>query len=113
MRASRVPGNGAPSSDVGGRRAVLVLIRFVAVLFSLSVVVRLLLSLWRALMPVREPREAPPSGVALVRDRVCNTFLPRDRALVATIDGHEEYFCSDRCRAKALTDGVGSPPVVP
>ena len=102
MRAVRVAGSGVRSSDIGGRRAVLVLIRFVAVLFSLSVVVRLLLSLWHALVPVRERREAPPSGVTLVRDRVCNTFLPRERALVATIGGREEHFCSERCRTRAV-----------
>jgi YHS domain-containing protein len=73
------------------------------VLFSLSAIARLLLSLWHALLPVRERREAPPSGVTLVRDRVCNTFLPRERALVARIDGHDEYFCSEACHAKALS----------
>jgi YHS domain-containing protein len=37
----------------------------------------------------------------LVRDRVCNTHVPRSRALVANIDGHEEYFCSKACRDRA------------
>jgi hypothetical protein len=93
---------------------MLVLVRLVAVLFSLSVVVRLLLSLWHALVPVRERREAPPAGVAMVRDRVCNTFLPRERALTATIDGCEEHFCSEGCRSRALLDGrVGAPHVEP
>jgi hypothetical protein len=93
---------------------VLVLVRLVAVLFSLSVVVRLLLSLWHALVPVRERREAPPAGVAMVRDRVCNTFLPRERALTATINGREECFCSADCRAKALhLPRSGFPPVTP
>lgn len=45
----------------------------------------------------------PPLGPAedLVRDRVCNTYVPRSRALVATIDGHEEHFCSPGCRDRA------------
>jgi hypothetical protein len=35
-------------------------------------------------------RECPRSGVTLVRDRVCNTFLARKRALVAMIDDRDE-----------------------
>ena len=38
----------------------------------------------------------------MVRDRVCNTFLPRERALRAVVDGHEEHFCSAACRDRAL-----------
>ena len=38
----------------------------------------------------------------LVRDRVCNTFLPRDRAIHALVNGHEEHFCSTACRDQAL-----------
>jgi len=37
----------------------------------------------------------------LVRDRVCNTFLPRDRAIHALVNGHEEHFCSTACRDRA------------
>lgn len=38
----------------------------------------------------------------LVRDRVCNTFVARDRAVVATIGGEVEHFCSTTCRDAAL-----------
>jgi hypothetical protein len=38
----------------------------------------------------------------LVRDRVCNTFVARDRAVAATIDGQTEHFCSAACRDAAL-----------
>ena len=34
----------------------------------------------------------------MVRDRVCNTFLPRSRALVERVGGETHYFCSERCR---------------
>jgi hypothetical protein len=90
------------------------LVRFLAVVFAVSVIARFVASLWRALVRAPEQREAPPAGVTLVRDRVCNTFLPRERAVVATIDGHDEYFCSERCRSKALRDGgSGAPRVEP
>jgi hypothetical protein len=47
-----------------------------------------------------------PAGAAkgneLVRDRVCNTFLPRERAIRALVNGQEEHFCSVTCRDRAL-----------
>ncbi|HJS59281.1 MAG TPA: hypothetical protein VKA01_14360 [Vicinamibacteria bacterium] len=43
-----------------------------------------------------------PRASELVRDRMCNTFVPRERALVASIAGREERFCSAACRDKAL-----------
>jgi hypothetical protein len=42
----------------------------------------------------------------LVRDRVCNTFLPRESALRATVSGREEHFCSAACRDRALAGGT-------
>lgn len=44
----------------------------------------------------------PASGRDMVRDRVCNTFLPRERALRALIRGEEAHFCSPACRDRAL-----------
>jgi len=40
----------------------------------------------------------------MVRDRVCNTFLPRSRAIVEKTGGEEHFFCSDRCRRRFLED---------
>lgn len=46
---------------------------------------------------------APASGAprfegAMVRDRVCQTFLPRSRALHLRLGGAEHFFCSESCR---------------
>jgi hypothetical protein len=46
-------------------------------------------------------RRAVKSG-DLVRDRICNTHVPRQRAVVARIAGREEHFCSVACRDEAL-----------
>jgi hypothetical protein len=52
---------------------------------------------------VAAPAPGPALGAReLVRDRVCNTFLARDRALVATVAGEVEHFCSAACRDRAL-----------
>jgi hypothetical protein len=50
----------------------------------------------------RTRRPVPRQGEDLVRDRICNTHVPRSRALTAVVEGHEEYFCSEACRQKAL-----------
>ena len=37
----------------------------------------------------------------LVRDPVCNTYVPRSRALTAVVEGRTEHFCSEACRDRA------------
>jgi hypothetical protein len=56
---------------------------------------------------LRDRPAGPPSG-DLVRDRVCNTFLPRERALTATIAGQQEHFCSSTCRERARAAASGA-----
>jgi len=43
----------------------------------------------------------------MVRDRICNTYLPRPRAL--TVEGEEgqHFFCSERCRQIHLARKAG------
>ena len=40
----------------------------------------------------------------MVRDRVCNTFLPRSSALVERVGRETHYFCSESCRTRFLGD---------
>jgi hypothetical protein len=87
---------------------MMLLIRLLQILVFL-LVVRMLLrgvaTFFGALQaPARpaQPRAEPGCPTELVRDRVCNTFLPRDRALVARVAGQEQHFCSSACRDKAL-----------
>lgn len=46
--------------------------------------------------PTAGPRAA--TEVDLVRDRVCNTFVDRKRAVTRTVNGETAYFCSAACR---------------
>jgi len=46
------------------------------------------------------PPAAPDALDPMVRDRVCNTFLPRSRALVVPTGGEDLFFCSETCRDK-------------
>jgi hypothetical protein len=48
------------------------------------------------------PSRAKAAG-AMVRDRECNTFLPRERALELHAGGQTHYFCSEACRDRFLS----------
>ena len=91
-----------PGRKSGPDRMLGLILRVLTVIFFLRFVIRALAAFMRPARrstPARPP--APLSG-ELVRDRVCNTFVPRDRALRAVVGGAEEHFCSAACRDKAL-----------
>ena len=48
------------------------------------------------------PPASPPARDPMVRDRVCNTFLPRARALEARVGHETHFFCSEACRSRFL-----------
>jgi len=80
-------------------------------LVGLSWLIRRWLVPRRPSEPFRSPRRKVPKTTdeAMVRDRICNTFLPRSRALVARVGPEEHFFCSESCRKKFLGAGVESP----
>jgi uncharacterized protein len=45
---------------------------------------------------------SPPRQISgtMVKDEVCNTYLPKEEAIRDVIDGKEVYFCSKECRGK-------------
>lgn len=78
----------------------LVLVRAIVVLLVVRLLGRFVAAVFQGM------RETPPAGDAareMVRDQVCNTFLPRDRALTALVGGREAHFCSPACRDRALS----------
>ena len=58
----------------------------------------------RRASPARRPGRPDRlrSDGKMVRDRVCNTFLPRSRAIILREEGQERFFCSERCRTTYL-----------
>jgi YHS domain-containing protein len=38
----------------------------------------------------------------MVKDETCNTYLPREEAILEKVEGKEYYFCSQECRKKFL-----------
>jgi len=79
------------------------LLRIALVLFLVRLGLRLAVDLFA-------PRPVPQKGTVdeLVRDRVCNTFVPRDRAVRILVGGHEEHFCSSVCAQRALSESAGN-----
>lgn len=80
------------------------LFQIIFVLFLVRLALRGFAALVRASRPApSEPPQRDSLGATeLIRDRVCNTFLPRSGAVRAIVAGHEEHFCSTACRDKAL-----------
>jgi hypothetical protein len=74
------------------------LVRIVLVLLVMRFVLRFVAAIVQG---YRDADRRPAPATEMVRDRVCGTFLPRSRALVAEVDGREQYFCSRACRDRA------------
>lgn len=47
------------------------------------------------------PTTRRSSGL-MVKDEICNTYLPKEDAIKEVFDGKEYYFCSNECRQKFL-----------
>ena len=84
---------------------IVAFVRFVIALFLVRIAFRFIAGVIQGL---REPPPGGPSSIDMVRDRVCNTFLPRERAVTAVVGGREMHFCSAACRDRALALPSGS-----
>lgn len=62
-------------------------------------VIRAFLSFFRT-RPKNE--EKPKTLKTMVKDEVCNMYIPKDEALREVKDGREYYFCSQACRSRFL-----------
>ena len=40
---------------------------------------------------------ASPDATEMVKDPNCDMYVPKPEAIRKTIQGHEHYFCSERC----------------
>ena len=79
---------------------IVAFVRFVIALFLVRIAFRFVAGVIQGLR--ERPATTGRGGVDMVRDRVCNTFLPRERALTAIVGGREMHFCSAACRDRAL-----------
>ena len=73
-------------------------------------IARILRSLRRGQQARHRAVQPTPSTGRMVRDRVCETFLPANMALSLKRRGATHYFCSEECRTRFLAAEQGSSP---
>ena len=77
---------------------------YVVTAYVIYLFLRILFSPRRPSRPAR-PR-ARLSGI-MVKDEVCNTYLPKDEAFLERANGEDHFFCSQECRRKFLEQRKG------
>jgi len=50
----------------------------------------------------KPPRASKGTSGIMVKDDICNTYLPKENAIRQVHEGKEYYFCSSECRQKFL-----------
>jgi YHS domain-containing protein len=50
----------------------------------------------------KEPNTQPKKTNLMVKDEVCNTYLPKDDAIEFNFKGQKLFFCSNECKQKFL-----------
>lgn len=77
------------------------LIFVAAIVYLVMAVVRFFRNIGR-----NRPSTAPPKKITgvMVKDEICNTYLPREIALREVSGGKEHFFCSGECRARFLDE---------
>ena len=69
------------------------------VLYVIFILVRFIQSIGRAKRPAGASRSEQGT---MVKDEICNMYLPREEAIREIREGREHYFCSDECRRKFI-----------
>jgi uncharacterized protein len=69
------------------------------VLYVIFILVRFIQSIGRAKRPAESSRAEQGT---MVKDEICNMYLPREEAIREIREGREHYFCSDECRRKFI-----------
>jgi YHS domain-containing protein len=64
------------------------------------------LKIWlRNNITIERQRKSRPAGEiddVMVKDPVCNVYIPKRHAVSVEIDGEKLYFCSEKCKEEYL-----------
>jgi len=76
------------------------MLRFIFV----AALIYLAFQIWRFIYNVNRysqpsPKRSRLAGV-MVKDEICQTYLPEEEAIKEKIDGRVYYFCSEECRQR-------------
>ncbi|MFZ2053331.1 MAG: hypothetical protein WAU81_03950 [Candidatus Aminicenantales bacterium] len=99
-KASRRIDSGLSFSYI--RKMIGVLFRFLFYVLLAYVIYLFLRLLFFPRRLSRRDQPRPQLSGIMVKDEVCNTYLPKDEAILETTDGEDHYFCSEECRRKFL-----------
>ncbi len=77
------------------------IIFFAFLVYSSLRIFRFIQSLRSRAIPKAERPSKSLSGV-MVKDEICQTYLPKEDAIKELKDGKEYYFCSRECQEKSL-----------
>lgn len=67
--------------------------------YAIYMIVKFFSALNRGNRPQAPKQKA---GGIMVKDEVCNTYLPKEEAVRELYQGQEYFFCSEECRRKFL-----------
>jgi uncharacterized protein len=69
----------------------------------IAYVIYLVIKSYQSLKKSKKASQKPNSKPGImVKDEVCNTYLPKEEAIKEIYKGKEYYFCSNECRQKFL-----------
>ncbi len=67
----------------------------------IAYLIYIVIKTYQSLKRVKKPPQRPSSKPGImVKDQICNTYLPKEDAIKEIYEGKEYYFCSDECRNK-------------
>ncbi len=78
------------------------LIFLALLLYLIYLIVRFFQSIGQPSKKDRSTADSLPRR-RMVKDEICNTYIPEEEALKETWKGQVYYFCSEECRQKFLT----------
>jgi len=69
----------------------------------LGYLIFLIYRFFKVIIGARKTQNTPKkiTGI-MVKDELCNTYLPKEDAVREILDGKEYFFCSTECRQKFL-----------
>jgi uncharacterized protein len=83
---------------------MIALFRFFLYLIAAYLIYAFLRFLFSPRRPSRSNRPRSRLSGRMVKDEVCNTYLPEDEAILEKADGVDHYFCSQDCRQQFLEE---------
>jgi uncharacterized protein len=77
------------------------LFELVFIIFIVYIAYRVIRFFKALTRPRPAPKPPPQTQGIMVKDEVCNTYIPKEEAIREVRDGQERFFCSEECRRKS------------